>query len=94
MAEERAAMVRSVRKQRLCSTTPGTKATIRTVVKDLKIRSRWPDAVSGRRVEWSVDCGVLTEADLKKAVAALKRSGVKCSFERDYGTIVHFNLTW
>lgn len=72
----------------------GKRATVQTVVKDLKRRARWPDAVSARRVEWSLDCGSLTDADLTEAAAALGRSGIRCSFERDYISIVHFSLAW
>jgi hypothetical protein len=82
------------RAQRVCTSIPTTRSTVRKVVQALKSRTRWPPAVSARRAEWSVDCGTLGDAELEEVVVALQRSGVDCSFERDYNTIVHFNLSW
>lgn len=84
----------SDRKQDVSASDPATKRSIRKIVQELKTRARWPDALSARRTEWSVDCGALSDTELEEVVIVLRRSGFDCSFERDYRTIVHFKLAW
>ena len=72
----------------------GPATRVKRVANELKSRMRLPDAASKRALEWTVDCGTLSDEDLTEVLAALKRSGYQGSFERDFGTFVHFNLFW
>jgi hypothetical protein len=68
--------------------------TVRKVIAELKERVRWPLGGSGRRLGWSVDVGSLSDSDLGIVVEALSRCGIKTSFEREFRSIAHFDLTW
>lgn len=77
------------------STSASRPATsVKRVANELKNRMRLPDAASKRALEWTVDCGTLSDEKLIEVLAVLRRSGYEGSFERDFGTFVHFKLSW
>lgn len=77
-----------------CDQASRPTTSVRRVANELKCRMRRPDAARKRALEWTVDCGTLSDEKLIEVLAVLRRSGYQASFERDFGTFVHFKSSW
>ncbi|VXC14026.1 conserved hypothetical protein [Luteimonas sp. 9C] len=68
--------------------------TLHTVVAELKAHVRRQKALGARQLAWSVNVGGLSDETLDDALAAMARVDCVGTWEREYGFVAHFTLTW
>ncbi|MEF3081854.1 hypothetical protein V3391_06460 [Luteimonas sp. SMYT11W] len=64
------------------------------IVAELKTQVRRRTAAGRRDLVWSVNVGHIDDATLDEAMAAMARIGCRGSWEREFGFVAHYTLTW